>query len=110
MALRRVNLRCLTPAGCLAPIVFISILLLTTPPAHADIIRGVGKIISGVLAIPMSTLAGTFNGPPIIGTLAGAISGAFNGVGSVLSGVLDVASSAIPLAKAVAPFLIPVFL
>ena len=94
----------------MAPLVFVAVLFLAAPPAHADIIRGVGKIISGVLAIPMSTLAGTFNGPPIIGTLAGVVNGAFNGVGSVLSGVLDVASSAIPLAKAVAPFLIPVFL
>ena len=94
----------------LASLVFVAVLFLAAPPAHADIVRGIEKIISGALAIPMSTLSGTFNGPPIIGTLLGAVRGAFTGVGSVLSGVLDVASSAIPIAKAVAPFLIPVFL
>ena len=94
----------------LAPLVLVAVLFLAAPPAHADIIRGLTKIVAGVLTVPASVLAGTFNGPPIIGTLAGAFSGTINGVGSVLSGVLDVASSAIPIAKAVAPYLIPVFL
>ena len=91
----------------LAPLVGVAVLLLAPPSAHADIIRGLTKIVAGVLTVPVSVLAGTFNGPPIIGTLAGAFSGTINGVGSVLSGVLDVASSAIPLAKAVAPCVLP---
>ena len=84
--------------------------LLLAPPAHADILRGIGKMISGVLQVPLSTLAGTFTGPPILGTVIGALSGTFSGVGMALSGVLDLADSAIPIAKAVAPYLIPAFL
>ena len=77
------------------------------PPAHAEIIRGFAKILGGVLAVPMSVLSGTFSGPPVIGTLVGAVNGVVGGVGSVFSGVLDVASSAIPLAKAAAPYILP---
>ena len=84
--------------------------LATAPQAEADIVRGIQKIIGGVLSIPMSTLAGTFNGPPIIGTLVGALGGTVNGVGMLLSGVMDLAASAVPVAKTVAPYLIPAFL
>ena len=107
MALRRINVRCLTPKGCLAPLVCVAVLLVAPPAAHADIIRGLTKIIGGVLSVPMSVLSGTFNGPPVIGTLVGAVNGVVGGVGSVLSGVLDVASSAIPIAKVVAPYVLP---
>ena len=84
--------------------------LLFAPPAQEDIIRGLQKIVSGVFQLPLSTLAGTFSGPPIVGTVVGALSGAFNGVGLVASGVLDLAASAVPIVKTVAPFLIPIFL
>jgi len=112
MALRRVRTVPDTRrvSGTARLIVFVAGLLLAATPAHADIIRGVTKIIGGVLALPMSALAGTLNGPPVIGTLVGAVSGVFNGVGMVLGGVLDVASSAIPLAKAVAPYVLPFIL
>jgi hypothetical protein len=59
-----------------------------------------------VLGLPLSILAGTVSGPPIIGTLAGAVSGTINGVGLVLSGAVELAAAAIPVAKAVAPFLV----
>ena len=80
------------------------------PKAEADILRGIQKIIGGVLSLPVSTLAGTFNGPPIIGTVAGALSGAVSGVGMILSGALDLAASAVPAAKAAAPYLLPFLL
>ena len=80
------------------------------PPAEADLIRGVGEVIGGVLQVPLSTLAGTFNGPPVVGTILGAVSGVINGVGLVARGAFDIAATAVPIAKAVAPFLIPVFL
>ena len=88
-------------------LIFLCVFLAAAPAAHADIIRGLGRVIGGVFAIPISVLAGTMSGPPIIGTLAGAIGGTFNGVGMVLGGLLDVASSAIPLAKAAAPYVLP---
>ena len=78
-----------------------------TPEAHAGIISGVQKIVMGVLPIPVSTLMGTFSGPPILGTVMGALNGTISGVGLVLGGVFDIASGAIPLAKAAAPYVLP---
>jgi len=66
------------------------------------------RVVGGVLEIPRSTLAGTFSGPPIIGTLVGALSGAVNGVMMVATGAIETVVSAIPLAEKLAP-LIPVF-
>jgi len=67
-------------------------------------------LLAGLLEIPRSTLAGTFNGPPLIGTALGAVGGAINGIGYVTQGAFEILGSAIPLAKAVAPFLIPIFI
>ena len=83
----------------IAPAVF-----LAPSMAEAGIVSGVTKVVMGVLGIPMSILAGTLSGPPIIGTLAGALSGTAQGVGLVLSGAVDLAAAAIPLAKAAAPY------
>ena len=85
-------------------------LLWPVPPASADIIRGVGKILMGILGVPVDTIAGTFSGPPIIGTLMGVLHGLFNGVGMVLGGTLEVAMGGLSLAKALAPYLLPIFL
>ena len=88
----------------------VAVLLLCAPPAHADIIRGLTKILTGVLTLPVSIITGTFSGPPVLGTVLGVVNGAVGGVTMVASGLLDLAASAVPIAKAVAPFLIPVFL
>ena len=70
--------------------------------------RGLMRIVGGVLEVPRSTLAGTFGGPPIIGTVVGALSGAFHGVLMAAGGAIETIVSAIPLASKLAP-LIPVF-
>ena len=77
------------------------------PEAHAGIVTGIQKIVMGVLSIPVSTLTGTFSGPPILGTVMGALNGAISGVGLVVGGVFDIASGAIPLAKTAAPYVLP---
>lgn len=77
------------------------------PQAEAGLIRGLQRIVGGVLAVPLSTLAGTFSGPPIIGTLTGAFSGTLGGAGMILGGAFEVVSSAVPLAKAAAPYALP---
>ena len=77
------------------------------PEAHAGIITGIQKIVMGVFSIPVQTLTGTFSGPPILGTVMGALNGAIGGVGLVLGGVIDIASGAIPLAKTAAPYVLP---
>jgi len=71
--------------------------------------RGVGYLASSIFEIPRATLAGTFGGPPIIGTVFGLVGGAFNTVGLLTKGAIEVVGSAIPLATKLAP-LIPLFL
>ncbi len=79
-------------------------------PAEASIVSGIGKILSAAFQLPLSVLAGTFTGPPIIGTALGAFNGAFNTVGLLAGGAIDLASSAVPIAKAAAPFFLPFLL
>ena len=81
-------------------------------PAQAalgDLVGGVGDIISGALAIPVETLAGTVQGPFILGTVGGILRGALRTVGYATRGALRVVGAAIPLAAKAAP-LIPLFL
>ncbi len=85
-------------------------LVLTKPPvAHADLIRGIMRVVGGVFEIPKDVLTGTFGGPPIVGTIAGALTGTLRGAAMVVSGALETVISAIPLAAKAAPW-IPVFL
>lgn len=93
--------RSITVSGLLAGLV------LFAPAAQADIVRGVQEIVGGVLQVPLSTLAGTLNGPPILGTLLGAIGGLVNGLGLVTHGALEIGASGLAIAKTVAPYVLP---
>ena len=84
--------------------------LCAAPTASADIVRGLGSILAGLIEIPRSMLVGTFSGPPILGTIVGALSGAVNGLSMVAGGTLELVGSAIPIARSVAPILLPIFL
>ena len=84
--------------------------LLVATPAEAALIRGIQEVIAGILQLPLSTISGTFSGPPVVGTLFGALSGAVQGVGLVAHGALELAASAVSVAKTVGPYLIPIFL
>ncbi|MBI4354580.1 MAG: hypothetical protein HY595_05020 [Candidatus Omnitrophica bacterium] len=77
--------------------------------ALGDLVGGVGQVLTGVFAIPLEIFQGTVNGPPILGTVGGALSGTVHAVGSTLGGVLQVAKSIVPLASSLLPFL-PLFL
>ena len=77
------------------------------PPAEAGIIKGIQEILAGVLQVPLSTLAGTFSGPPVVGTLFGAANGLLSGIGLVADGALNLAFGAFGIAKTVAPFVLP---
>ena len=87
----------------------VTLLLVHPPEASADILRGLLRVVGGVLEVPRSTLAGTVGGPPILGTLAGALTGVVRGAGMIVGGTLETALSAIPFAAKLAPY-IPVFL
>ena len=83
-------------------------LLLAVPQtAHAALGRALGSLIAGLIEIPRATLAGTFGGPPVVGTVFGLLSGAVNTVGYLANGTLELAGSAIPLAKTIGPMLLP---
>lgn len=74
-----------------------------------EFVSAVGDLVAGVLSVPVGVLAGTVNGPPIIGTVGGALQGAASTVGYTLRGALRLIGVAIPAAASVAPY-IPVFL
>lgn len=93
----------------LIPIVA-SMVLGFSPPADANLVRGVQEVIMGLLQVPLSTLAGTFSGPPVIGTIVGAATGLVSGVGLVTHGALELLASGVSIAKTVAPFVLPFLL
>ncbi len=78
--------------------------------AHAGLIRGVQTVVMGVLQPVLGVLVGTAKGAPVIGTVQGALAGLAQGVAMVGSGTLEVAGSAIPIAKAAVPYLLPFLL
>ena len=92
-------------AGALA--LMLGAIVVAAPPAEAAIFRGIQEIVAGVFQVPLSTLVGTFSGPPIVGTLFGAVSGLVQGVGLVAHGTLELAASGVSMAKAVAPYVLP---
>ena len=81
--------------------------LLFASPAHANPIHGIGSMLFGVLQAPFSVLAGTFGGPPVIGTIAGAVSGTTRAVGLVANGALELAGDGVAVARMIGPFLLP---
>ena len=91
---------------CIVVTVVVAVLLVVPAvPASASLGRGLQYIIGGVLEIPRSTLAGTFGGFPVIGTVFGAVGGVLRGALMVTRGALEL----VPVAAKLAP-LIPVFL
>ena len=78
--------------------------------AEAAVVKGILEVLAGVLQLPLQTLAGTFNGPPVLGTVMGAASGLIQGTGLVAHGALELAMSGVSIAKSVAPYLLPFLL
>lgn len=92
------------------------LLLVAGPPMASvsaddenDLIGGIGDIVGGALSIPMGVLAGTISGPPILGTVSGALAGTLNTLTQTTRGVLRLLGVAIPIVERLAPFL-PIFL
>ena len=93
-------------AGVIALGLLVALVALT-PTAEAAVFRSIAKILGGVFQVPAAILTGTFTGPPVVGTAFGAVNGVIGGVGMVASGLLDLASSAFGIAKAVGPYVLP---
>ena len=85
-------------------------LFVAAAPAEAGILRGIQEIVTGVVQIPMSTLAGTFSGPPVLGTAVGAAQGLLSAAGLLASGALNIGFGALGIAKTIAPYLLPFLL
>ena len=81
-----------------------------TAHAENDLIGGIGDVVSGVLALPVDVLAGTLQGPPLFGTISGALHGTVRAIGLTTRGVFRLASLVVPLAKAAAPYVLPFLL
>ncbi len=77
--------------------------------ADNDLIGGIGDVLAGATALPMSIIEGTLSGPPILGTLSGALLGTARTLGFATRGLLRLAGVALPLALRLAPY-VPVFL
>ncbi len=81
------------------------------PPARAEvdvvggIVGGVGDILTGALSIPMSVISGTLTGPPIIGTIGGALRGILGTIGYTTRGAMRLVGVSLPVATSLAPFL-----
>ncbi len=83
---------------------------LPQPRAHAnELLGGIADIVGGVFALPMDVLAGTVQGPFLLGTVGGILRGAVHVLGSTTRGLFRLVGVAIPLAAKAAP-LIPLFL
>ena len=88
----------------------LSLLIVVAPATcHASLTGGIMDLVGGVFAIPMGILQGTFGGPPIIGTIGGALQGTLQAVALTTRGALELVGVALPLAAKIAP-LIPLFL
>jgi hypothetical protein len=88
---------------CLAVVAVL--LVVPASPASASLGAGLQYLVAGVFEPVRQTLAGTFGGPPILGTAFGLLGGTLRGALMVTRGALEL----IPVAAKLAP-LIPVFL
>ena len=98
--------------GTGSAIVLVGLLTLAAPrpAAAANGLGGaIGDLLGGVFALPMGVLAGTASGPPVIGTIGGALAGAINTLGYTTRGALKLVGVAVPTAASLAPY-IPLFL
>lgn len=80
---------------------------MTAGSAEAGILRGIQEVVTAIVQVPMSTLAGTLHGPPVIGTVVGAAQGLLGGIGLLASGALNIGFGALGIAKTAAPFVLP---
>lgn len=77
--------------------------------AQNDLMGGVGDIVGGALSLPYGLVAGTLGGPPILGTINGALRGALNTISLTTRGIFRLLGVALPLAGKAAT-IVPIFL
>ena len=78
--------------------------------AQPDLFGAISDLVMGALALPIDVLAGTMSGPPILGTVNGALGGAFQTLAFATRGAFRLLGVALPLAEKAAPFVLPFIL
>ncbi len=61
--------------------------------------RGFFRIFTAAFQLPIYLVQKTLNGPPIVGTVDGVLTGTFYAISSVTGGVFDLVRGAVPYAK-----------
>lgn len=61
--------------------------------------RGFFRIFTAAFQLPIYLVQKTLNGPPIVGTVDGVLSGTFYTVSSLMGGAFDLARGALPYGK-----------
>ena len=61
--------------------------------------RGFSRILTAAFQLPIYLVQKTLNGPPLLGTVDGALTGTFYTISSVTGGAFDIARGAAPYAK-----------
>ena len=61
--------------------------------------RGFFRILTAAFQLPIYLVQKTLNGPPIVGTIDGVLTGTFYTISSVTGGAFDLARGAVPYAK-----------
>jgi len=89
----------------LAGAIIVTITMAAPGHAEASLTGALSDLFNAVFAIPMGALSGTMSGPPLVGTLGGALFGAVNTLGYTMRGALQLVGVAIPLALKAAPYI-----
>lgn len=87
--------------------IIVGIIFFASPPnLYADDVqninyveRGFLRILTAAFQLPIYLVQKTLAGPPIVGTVDGALTGAFYTISSVTGGAFDIARGAVPYAK-----------
>lgn len=78
---------CLVSAGLIA---FPAFVLAAEPKPDPSFMHGLGKTVGGVvLEFPKAVLQGTLDGPPVVGTVLGALGGLIRAAQTTFSGILE---------------------
>lgn len=61
--------------------------------------RGFNRILTGVFQLPVYLVRKTLAGPPVFGTLDGAVQGTFYTISTLTGGLFDIARGTVPYGK-----------
>lgn len=61
--------------------------------------RGIMRILTAGFQLPVYLIQRTVNGPPLVGTIDGALSGTYYTLSALLGGTFDIARGTVPYAK-----------